>query len=116
MVDDDDFEDFEDAEPLRVQVTHLRGEVAVIVAGDLDAANAWRLREVVGEVLALRPPSIVIDAGGVTFVDSSGLGALLSARHSVTTEAGLAFRIVRPSSALRFAVDLVGFSELLGEE
>jgi anti-sigma B factor antagonist len=119
MADDEDFEDFEgfeETEPLRVQVTQRRGEVAVVVAGDLDAANAWRLREVVDEVLATRPPSIAIDARGLTFVDSSGLGALLSARHAVMTEAGLAFRIVDSSPALRRTAELVGSSELLGEE
>jgi hypothetical protein len=55
MADDEDPEDFLDAEPLRVRVTHGRSEVAVVVAGDLDAVNAWRFREVVEEVLATRP-------------------------------------------------------------
>jgi anti-sigma B factor antagonist len=116
MADDGDSVDFSETEPLRIQVTHGRSEVAVVVAGDLDAVNAWRFREVVEDVLATRPQSIAINARGVTFVDSSGLGALLSARHAVTTEAGLAFRIVHSSPALRRTAELVGFSELLGEE
>ena len=113
MEDDDDSSD---AEPLRVEVTNRRGEATVIVVGYLDANTARLFRESGDVVLAARPQSIASDAGGVTFVDSSGLGALLSARHSVTTEAGLAFRIVDPSPALRRTADLAGFNELLGED
>jgi anti-anti-sigma regulatory factor len=48
-------------------------------------------------------------------VDSSGLAALLRARHAVT-EAGVAFRFRRPSPALRRAVELSGFQALLADE
>ena len=111
-----DNEDFSDSEPLRVETVRGRTDVTIIVIGYLDAATSRRLRECVEEVLAERPPSIAIDAGRLTFIDSSGLGALLSARHAVMTEAGLAFRIVDPSPALQRVAEFAGFNELLGDE
>jgi anti-sigma B factor antagonist len=106
-------EDFSDIEPLRIEAIRHRTEVTIIVDGHLDAATSPRFRESVKEVLASRPRSMAIDASRVTFVDSSGLGALLSARHAVRTEAGLAFRVIDPSPALLHVVEMAGFMELL---
>jgi anti-anti-sigma factor len=111
-----DDEDFSDSEPFRVEAVHRRYEVTVIVVGDLGASTSRRLRDFVEELLAMRPRSIAIDARGVTFVDSSGMGALLSVRHAIATEAGLAFRIIDPSPALRRTAELAGFTELLRED
>jgi anti-sigma B factor antagonist len=110
MADDGDFSDIE---PLRIEAIRHRTEVTIIVDGHLDVATSPRFRESVKEVLASRPRSMAIDASRVTFVDSSGLGALLSARHAVRTEAGLAFRVIDPSPALLHVVEMAGFMELL---
>jgi hypothetical protein len=44
------------------------------------------------------------------------MAALLSARHAVITEAGLAFRAIDPSPALLRVVEMTGFQKLLSEE
>src|SRR5262245_45728094 len=113
MADD---EDLSDTQPLRIEAIRHRTEVTIIVDGYLDVATSPRFRESVNEVLASRPRSMAIDASRVTFVDSSGLGALLSARHAVRTEAGLAFRVIHPSPALLRIVEMAGFMELLSGE
>jgi anti-anti-sigma factor len=110
MADD---QDFSDTEPLRIEAIRHRTEVTIIVDGYLDVATSPRFRESVKEVLATRPRSMAIDASRMRFVDSSGLGALLSARHAVRTEAGLAFRVIDPSPALLRVVEIAGFMELL---
>ena len=104
------------AELLRVEVIRHGTEVTLIVVGHLDVTSSERLRARVEDVLLTRPRSIAIDASALTFVDSSGLAALLRARHAVTTEAGVRFRVVDPSSALRSVAELTGFQELLSEE
>jgi anti-anti-sigma factor len=111
-----DDEDFSDPEPLRIEANRHRTEVTIIVEGYLDVETSPRFRESVNEVLATRPRSMAIDASRVMFVDSSGLGALLSARHAVMTEAGLAFRVIDPSPALLRVVEIAGFMELLSGE
>ena len=113
MADD---EDFPDHELLRIEAVRDRTEATVIVVGHLDEASSRRLLDSVEKVLATRPRSIAIDASGLTFVNSSGLAALLRARHAVMTEAGLAFRIVDPSPALRRTAELAGFEKLLGDK
>jgi anti-anti-sigma factor len=118
MADDEHFpdsDDFPDHELLRIETVGDRTGATVIVVGHLDEESSGRLLDAVERVLATRPPAIAIDASGLTFVNSSGLAALLRARHAVMTEAGLAFRIVDPSPALRHTAELAGFEQLLGD-
>jgi anti-sigma B factor antagonist len=109
-------EQFSDIELLRVKVVPGRTGVTVRVAGNLDVSGSHRLRDTVDRVLATRPRSVTIDASRVLFVDSAGMAALLSARHAVMTEAGLAFRVIDPSPALLRVVEMTGFQKLLSEE
>lgn len=113
MADD---EDFPDHELLRIEAVGDRTGATVIVVGHLDEEGSGRLLDAIERVLATRPRAIAIDASGLTFVNSSGLAALLRARHAVKTEAGLAFRIVDPSPALRHTAELAGFERLLGDD
>jgi anti-anti-sigma factor len=113
MADD---ESSSDNELLRIEAVGDRTEATVIVVGHLDEGSSRRLLDAVEGVLATRPRAIAIDASGLTFVNSSGLAALLRARHAVKTEAGLAFRIVDPSPALRHTAEAAGFERLLGDD
>jgi anti-sigma B factor antagonist len=64
-------------------------EVVIAVEGEVDAFSAPRLREAISSLAPLS--DVVIDAAGLTFIDSSGLGVLVgaakrlgSAGHSLT--------------------------------
>ena len=64
------------ARTLRVQVEAARGEHWVTLAGELDMGGARVLeREVAG--LPSGPCELILDLRGVTFMDSSGLRAIL---------------------------------------
>jgi anti-sigma B factor antagonist len=110
----------DDAEPshpesLHIEASYEGAEITVTIAGSLDLNSSERLRASVDETLSARPQWIAIDAGAVTFVDSSGLAALLRARHLVT-EAGVGFRFTAASPALRRVAELAGFQTLLPDE
>jgi anti-anti-sigma factor len=61
----------------------------------------------VSEALETQPVSITVEARGLTFIDSSGLAALMGAREAAD-EAGAAFRVSEPSPALRRIVEITG--------
>lgn len=103
------------AKPPRVEALYDGREVTVIVDSNLDLTSSLRFRVCVDEALGMRPGSIAVDARGVTFVDASGMAALLRARHAAT-EAGVPFRVSRPSQALRRVAQVAGFRELLADE
>ena len=56
--------------------------------GRLDASTAGQFRDRVKELLAKERSHLVVDLSEVGFVDSSGLGALLSALKALTQKGG----------------------------
>jgi anti-sigma B factor antagonist len=73
------------------------------------AARFWAS---VSEALATQPPSMIIEARGLTFIDSSGLRAILRARDAAA-EAGVTFGVKEPSPGLRRIAETCGVEDLL---
>jgi anti-sigma B factor antagonist len=94
-------------ELLRIEATHEAGTVTFKVAGELDTTTRGYLQAQIEDVLSSRPESVTVDASELTFLDSSGFAALLRARARAK-EAGVPFRIVDPSPALRRVADVGG--------
>ena len=69
---------------LGIAVERQDGVTRLDVAGELDLATAPALREAVAGLLAAGEAlTLVLELSGVSFLDSSGLGALLQARAEV---------------------------------
>lgn len=64
---------------LGVALIELGGRPAIAVRGELDISGVEGLERSLAEVESEQPPVLVIDLRGVTFLDSSGLRALLAA-------------------------------------
>ncbi|MFH8760655.1 STAS domain-containing protein [Streptomyces atroolivaceus] len=61
-----------------IDVPHTQGALAVIaLSGEFDIATAPAARSRALELIAAGHPHLVADLTGVTFCDSSGLGALI---------------------------------------
>lgn len=98
----------------RVQVSgSLEGDATLVVhlTGELDAASAPDVGPFVQlEVAASRPRRLVLDVGGLSFVDSSGL-ALLLALRSCVPDGALSLRSARRQ--LRRLLEITGADALL---
>jgi anti-sigma B factor antagonist len=103
-----------DPEPevLRIEAKRDRSGVTLSLAGDFDMNGTQRFWTFVNEALAAHPNALTIDAGGLEFIDSSGLQALLHA-HDAATEASVAFRVSGASPAVRRILALFGVEDLL---
>ena len=73
------------------------GGVTVEVRGDVDVSSADRLRHVLTDTAALRPARIVVDLLHVTFIDSTGIGALIAGRNTALG-LGIGFALRQPSA------------------
>ncbi len=62
------------------------GAVRVALRGELDLEHAYTFDEELRRVEALKPPCLVLDLRGLTFLDSSGLARLLAARRRARRE------------------------------
>ena len=75
-------------EALGIQVRwHGRQSCVITVAGELDVATAPDLMERLREILDENPQRLVIDLDQVTFLDSTGLGVLVSAYQRMSRRA-----------------------------
>lgn len=84
-----------------------RNDVLVIELGEptLDASNVREFRDAV-QALILDRTKVVLDLSGVKFIDSSGLGALISCLRQVNGRKG-DFRLCSMSTNVRALFELM---------
>jgi anti-anti-sigma factor len=100
------------AELLRIEVRYAGSDATLVLEGEFDSTGVEGFVACVMDALEACPESIAIDAGGLTFTDSSGLAALLRARAAAGS-AGVAFRIRERSLGLQRAIAHAGIADLL---
>ncbi len=106
----------DDVEPSRGELLYIGvsydDSATIVLVGEFDLTGTASFWSHVSEALATHPVSIVVEARGLTFIDSSGVAALLRARDAAV-EAGVPFRVCDPSPALRRIAELMGLETLL---
>lgn len=90
-------------------VEDIQGVHVVRLHGELDVANADRLREFLIEVAG---STVEVDLTDLRFMDASGIGALLGARQ-VITDGGNEFVVRGANGEVRRILDICGVSFLL---
>jgi anti-sigma B factor antagonist len=87
--------------------------VVVALSGELDLASSAELRRRVMQLLALPVRAITLDLAGVTFMDSSGLAALITARDEAR-QRHIEFRMASVPAQARMIMELTDTADLLG--
>lgn len=90
------------------------GAIVVDVRGTLDAATVDALREALLTTLQReRPTSMIVDLTYVTFMDSMGIGALVSG-YNAAHEIGSRFVLRNPSEFVHRQLRVTGLAEMFG--
>jgi anti-sigma B factor antagonist len=90
-----------------VQEIARNGEALVVrLAGELDLYNAQTVRDALSEAVAEEPQRVVVDLGGVEFLDSTALGVLVEARAKLPDRR--AFMLAAPGLEPRRALQVAG--------
>ena len=82
--------------------------VVVKLGGELDLYNAHAVRQELVRQTDRNPRRIVVDLGGVTFIDSTGLGVLIEGRSRMEDKA--AFLLAAPGLETRRALEVSGLA------
>jgi anti-anti-sigma factor len=92
----------------------VRGTTAeVAVDGELDMAGAFKLEPAIEKVVAEnRLDELFFDLAGVSFMDSAGLGSLLSTQERLK-DLGIDAKVRRPSRAVERVLDVSGTRSVL---
>jgi len=90
--------------------------VTATIGGEIDLATVPELRGHVDEVLAeTAVTGIVLDLSEVTFLDSTGIGALINCR-SRAHQAGKTLRVANPRGLVREVLTLTNVLPMLTTE
>ena len=99
-------------DPLSVEVRTAHGLPVVAVRGEVDISTVGALDDALAAQLDGGAASIVVDFLGVTFLDSTGLSALVRA-HRRCADAGGRFALVMDEAKLVNLLTITGLDRLL---
>ncbi|MEU3064468.1 STAS domain-containing protein [Streptomyces subrutilus] len=100
-----------------ITVDVLDHAVTVRPTGEIDLERASVLALALAEALSHASPSrpLVVDCEGLTFCDSSGLNAFLSARRTAE-KTGTVIRLASPNQQFRRLLEMTGTTALFSVE
>jgi anti-anti-sigma factor len=90
---------------LAVRLVERAGLNRAVVAGEIDLATAPVVEEVLTDLLIRNPSGLELDLGDVTFLDCSGLNALLRLRERAA-EKGVALTVSALSPTVGRVLDI----------
>jgi anti-sigma B factor antagonist len=97
---------------LNVTVAEWNGVPVIQASGELDLATVPELRAVVNRITDRSPRVLVFDFTGIRYMDSSGLGILVSAKRRLGAYAGEVIVVTAASCVLK-ALSLSGLDQIL---
>jgi anti-sigma B factor antagonist len=90
------------------------GTAHVAVLGEIDFSNADEVAQALRDAVAdWSPPVLQVDLRAATFIDSTGLGALIEG-YRAATERDTGFLVVNPTASFRRVLTVTGLCELFG--
>jgi anti-sigma B factor antagonist len=103
-------------EPVPFEMSVRAGSDAVVLylSGEFDLSEVEAFRLCVEGAIASCDGAVVVDLADVTFMDSTGIKALLTARRCLGDE-GREMRFQHLSGPVARILDLAGLSDLLGD-
>jgi anti-anti-sigma factor len=95
-----------------VTVRGLSGVHIVALHGELDVVSADGLADALVEEAG---STLVVDLSDLTFIDSTGIGALVTARNRILADGQGQLVLSRPGGIVRRALEIVGLSAWIVE-
>lgn len=97
---------------LTIEVTSVGKARMIVLSGEADLLGASKIEAALKDASAGEPELIVIDLRSLTFIDSSGLQALI-AGHELCHARGHELRIVPGPENVQRLFELTGMNEVL---
>jgi anti-sigma B factor antagonist len=96
---------------LTVEEQRFGDRLVLRLEGEIDISSAPRLNEALAAATASDADEVWVDLGGVHFIDSTGMSALLRATQELPASRRLA--VICPAGPARRALELTGIAQLL---
>ena len=99
-------------ELLDIRMQRCRRAAVLALVGEFDITGRPRFREEVARLAAQRPPLLILDLQGLTFIDARGLGALVHARTRAAAWSGRLL-LVAATPRVRRVLRVAGLAETM---
>ena len=96
---------------LRIEVADTTSPTTVVLTGEIDLSTARRVREALIAISNSGETSVVVDMTNVTFVDSTGLSALVGPLKRFRSMNG-EIVLRSPAGGVRKVLELTGLSRV----
>jgi anti-anti-sigma factor len=105
------------AELFSARVVGLDDDSLVALTGELDMATVPELTGVLDQLVKQGPSLVILDFSGLSFIDSSGIAALVDAQHRLNEQGRqMSIRAARSSALRVFEIaGLLDFLQVRGE-
>jgi anti-anti-sigma factor len=97
---------------LQISVGVTSGRCTMVLSGELDVATAPLLRDRLAEVTDELETELVLDIGGLTFIDSTGLSLLVS-EHKALKARGAELVVCSPTRMAQRLFEISGLDAVL---
>jgi anti-sigma B factor antagonist len=97
---------------LRLVVETQNGHVMIRAAGELDLSSAPSLSTAAENAFADGSQVLMLDLSGITFMDSTGISAVLTA-HRAAEARGAVVAVIAPSDIAMRVLQIIGVEHLL---
>jgi anti-sigma B factor antagonist len=98
-------------EQLRIEVVPADGCVTIRLTGEIDLNTAPSIREAALRAMSHHGGTLLIDLSGVTFMDSTGLEALLATRRRAELSGGT-LQLIDPTQSVLRVLEVTGVDRL----
>ena len=99
---------------LRIARADRDGVAEIVLDGELDLASVASLRSALDAALAARVSRVVVDASGLSYMDSSGINCLMSAAEQAR-RTGSRVVVRNPAGIVRTVLAITGVDRELLE-
>ena len=98
---------------MNMDIKNHNGAAVAVLSGEIDHHNAKELRSQLDRfIISAQPRELVIDMGGITFMDSSGIG-LIMGRSKLIKECGGRLEVLNPQPYIRRVLKLAGIERIV---
>lgn len=97
---------------MRYETEQIRGALVVKLYGEIDQHCVSEIRDDIDRQIAIRNiNSLIVDLGGVEFMDSSGIGMIMGRYKNMVSRGGK-MMLVRPQPQVDKVLELSGIKKL----
>ncbi|MFH1675783.1 MAG: STAS domain-containing protein [bacterium] len=96
---------------MKMDKMDLNGLLVCALEGDFDNMTAGRTKDDIKALIRAGNKDIIVDLAGVKYIDSAGMGTLISVLKA-TRESGGNMRVTSPSTQVRMVLELTRLNKV----